>query len=288
MSADAWPAPAKLNLFLHVVGRRADGYHEIQTVFQLVDLADRLFIAPRRDAEVRRLDGPAGIPPEEDLCVRAARRLQEASHVGRGADIRLDKHVPIQGGLGGGSSDAATTLVALNEIWGLRMAPSILVELGLGLGADIPFFIHGQTAWGEGVGERLTPLELPPKHYAIVFPGVGISTAEIFQAPELTRKTPETTIRGFLKAGGRNDCEPVVAGRSPEVRRALDWLGRRGSARMTGTGSCVFAAFDDRGSAQAALADLPKGWRGFVARGLDRSPLQERLAAERSRVSGKV
>jgi 4-diphosphocytidyl-2-C-methyl-D-erythritol kinase len=288
VSADAWPAPAKLNLFLHVVGRRADGYHEIQTVFQLVDLADRLVIAPRRDAEIRRLDGPAGIPPEEDLCVRAARRLQEASHVGRGADIRLDKHVPIQGGLGGGSSDAATTLVALNEIWGLRMAPSILVELGLGLGADIPFFIHGRTAWGEGVGERLTPLELPPKHYAIVFPGVGISTAEIFQAPELTRKTPETTIRGFLKAGGRNDCEPVVAGRSPEVRRALAWLADRGEARMTGTGSCVFAAFDDRGSAQAALADLPRGWRGYVARGLDRSPLQERLAAERSRVSGKV
>lgn len=288
MSAEAWPAPAKLNLFLHVVGRRADGYHEIQTVFQLVDLADRLFIAPRRDAEIRRLDGPAGIPPEEDLCVRAACRLQEASHVGRGADIRLEKHVPIQGGLGGGSSDAATTLVALNEIWGLRMAPSILAELGLGLGADIPFFIHGRTAWGEGVGERLTPLELPPKHYAIVFPGVGISTAEIFQAPELTRKTPETTIRGFLKAGGRNDCEPVVAGRSPEVRRALAWLADRGEARMTGTGSCVFAAFDDRGSAQAALADLPRGWRGYVARGLDRSPLQERLAAERSRVSGKV
>jgi 4-diphosphocytidyl-2-C-methyl-D-erythritol kinase len=288
VSADAWPAPAKLNLFLHVVGRRADGYHEIQTVFQLVDLADRLFIAPRRDAEIRRLDGPAGIPPEEDLCVRAACRLQEASHVGRGADIRLEKHVPIQGGLGGGSSDAATTLVALNEIWGLRLAPSILAELGLGLGADIPFFIHGRTAWGEGVGERLTPLELPPKHYAIVFPGVGISTAEIFQAPELTRKTPETTIRGFLKAGGRNDCEPVVAGRSPEVRRALAWLADRGEARMTGTGSCVFAAFDDRGSAQAALADLPRGWRGYVARGLDRSPLQERLAAERSRVSGKV
>jgi 4-diphosphocytidyl-2-C-methyl-D-erythritol kinase len=288
VSADAWPAPAKLNLFLHVVGRRADGYHEIQTVFQLVDLADRLFIAPRRDAEIRRLDGPAGIPPEEDLCVRAARRLQEASHVGRGADIRLDKHVPIQGGLGGGSSDAATTLVALNEIWGLRMAPSILAELGLGLGADIPFFIHGQTAWGEGVGERLTPLELPPKHYAIVFPGVGISTAEIFQAPELTRKTPETTIRGFLQAGGRNDCEPVVTGRSPEVRQALAWLARRGDARMTGTGSCVFAAFEDRGSAQAALEGLPSGWRGFVARGLSRSPLQERLAAERSRVSGMI
>lgn len=288
MSAEAWPAPAKLNLFLHVVGRRADGYHEIQTVFQLVDLADRLFITPRRDAGIRRLDGPADVPPEEDLCVRAARRLQEASHVGRGADIRLEKHIPTQGGLGGGSSDAATTLVALNEIWGLRLPPSILAELGLGLGADIPFFVQGQTAWGEGVGERLTPLELPSKHYAIVFPGVGISTAEIFQAPELTRKTRETTIRGFLRAGGRNDCEPVVAGRSPEVRRALAWLAERGEARMSGTGSCVFAAFDDRGSAQAALAGLPTGWRGYVARGLGRSPLQERLAAERSRVSGKV
>ena len=288
MNAEPWPAPAKLNLFLHVVGRRADGYHEIQTVFQLVDLADRLFIAPRRDTEIRRVDGPADVPPEEDLCLRAARRLQGASRVGRGADIRLEKHIPVQGGLGGGSSDAATTLVALNEIWGLRLPPSILAELGLGLGADIPFFVQGQTAWGEGVGERLTPLELPSKHYAIVFPGVGISTAEIFQAPELTRKTPETTIRGFLKAGGRNDCEPVVAGRSPEVRRALAWLADRGEARMTGTGSCVFAAFDDRGSALAALAGLPTGWRGYVARGLGRSPLQERLAAERSRVSGKV
>ena len=288
MKAEAWPAPAKLNLFLHVVGRRADGYHEIQTVFQLVDLADRLFIAARRDAGIRRLDGPAEVPAETDLCVRAALRLQEAGGVSRGADIRLEKHIPIQGGLGGGSSDAATTLVALNEIWGLRLAPSTLSELGLGLGADIPFFVQGQTAWGEGVGERLTPLDLPPKHYAIVFPGAGISTAEIFQAPELTRKTPETTIRGFLKAGGRNDCEPVVAGRSPEVRRALAWLAERGEARMTGTGSSVFAAFDDRGSAQAALADLPRGWRGFVARGLDRSPLQERLAAERTRVSGKV
>ena len=282
MSAEAWPAPAKLNLFLHIVGRRPDGYHDIQTVFQLVDLADRIFITPRRDREIRRLAGPAEIAPEQDLCLRAARRLQEASGFGRGAGIRLEKNIPIQGGLGGGSSDAATTLVALNEIWGLRLPPSVLAELGLGLGADIPFFVLGQTAWGEGIGERLTPLELPSKHYAIVFPGVGIPTAEIFQAPELTRKSAETTIRGFLKAGGRNDCEPVVTGRSPEVRRALSWLAKRGDARMTGTGSCVFAAFDDRGSALAALEGLPSGWRGFVARGLGRSPLQERLAAERS------
>jgi 4-diphosphocytidyl-2-C-methyl-D-erythritol kinase len=282
VSAGAWPAPAKLNLFLHIVGRRPDGYHDIQTVFQLVDLADRIFITPRRDREIRRLAGPAEIAPEQDLCLRAARRLQEASGFGRGAEIRLEKNIPLQGGLGGGSSDAATTLVALNEIWGLRLPPSVLAELGLGLGADIPFFVLGQTAWGEGIGERLTPLELPSKHYAIVFPGVGIPTAEIFQAPELTRKSAETTIRGFLKAGGRNDCEPVVTGRSPEVRRALSWRAKRGDARLTGTGSCVFAAFDDRGSALAALEGLPSGWRGFVARGLGRSPLQERLAAERT------
>jgi 4-diphosphocytidyl-2-C-methyl-D-erythritol kinase len=288
MNASAWPAPAKLNLFLHVTGRRADGYHDIQSVFQLVELSDWLHFAPREDREIRRVEGPADVAPEADLAVRAARRLQVACGLERGVDIRLEKHIPIQGGLGGGSSDAATALVALNEIWGLRLAPSLLAELGLELGADVPFFVQGETAWAEGVGERLTPLELPERHFAIVFPGVGISTAEVFQAPELTRKTPETTIRGFLKAGGRNDCEPVVTGRSPEVRRALAWLASRGEARMTGTGSCVFAAFGDRGSAQAALDGLPPEWRGFVARGLGRSPLQERLAAERSRGSGKI
>jgi 4-diphosphocytidyl-2-C-methyl-D-erythritol kinase len=288
MSAEAWPAPAKLNLFLHVTGRREDGYHEIQTVFQLVDLADRLHFAPRADREIRRIGGPAQLPPGDDLCLRAARRLQEACHFDRGADIRLEKRIPLQAGLGGGSSDAATTLVALNEIWGLRLAPSLLAELGLGLGADVPFFVRGETAWGEGIGERLTPLELPERHFAIVFPGVGMPTADVFQAPELTRKTPKTTIRGFLKAGGHNDCEPVVTGRSPEVRRALAWLSERGRAQMTGTGSSVFAAFADRGSAEAALDGLPPEWSGFVARGLRRSPLQERLAAERSRGSAMV
>jgi len=287
VTLDAWPAPAKLNLFLHVTGRRPDGYHDIQTVFQLVDLADWLHFTPRADTQVRRVDGPPDVPADEDLAVRAARRLQEACGHRRGVDIRLDKRIPIQGGLGGGSSDAATTLVALNEIWGLRLAPSLLAELGLGLGADVPFFVKGETAWGEGIGERLTPLTLPERHFAIVFPGVGIRTAEVFQAPELTRKTPETTIRGFLKAGGRNDCEPVVTGRSPEVRRALAWLGQRGAAQLTGTGSCVFAAFADRASAEAALEGLPPEWRGFAARGLGRSPLQERLAAERSNGSGR-
>lgn len=288
MSAAPWPAPAKLNLFLHVTGRRPDGYHEIQTAFQLIDLADELCFAPRADGAIRRIAGPDEVPAEQDLCLAAARRLRAVGGGGRGADIGLAKRIPVQGGLGGGSSDAATTLVALNEIWGLRLPEARLAEIGLELGADVPLFLVGRTAWGEGVGERLTPLDLPERHFAIVFPGVGISTAEVFQAPELTRKTPETTIRGFLKAGGRNDCEPVVVGRSPEVRRALAWLAERGEARMTGTGSCVFASFGDRGSAQAALEGLPPGWRGFVARGLDRSPLQERLAAERSRGSGKV
>jgi 4-diphosphocytidyl-2-C-methyl-D-erythritol kinase len=289
MSGEAWPAPAKLNLFLHVTGRRADGYHEIQTVFQIIDLADSLRFTLRSDGEVRRTGGSAEVAAEDDLCVRAARKLQAACGLERrGVDIRLEKRIPLQGGLGGGSSDAATTLVALNEIWGLRLAPSLLAELGLGLGADVPLFVLGRSAWGEGIGERLTPLELPERHYAVVFPGVGIATADVFQAPELTRKTPETTIRGFLKAGGRNDCEPVVTGRSPEVRRALAWLSHRGEARMTGTGSCVFAAFAERSAAQAALAGLPAEWRGFVARGLDRSPLQERLAAERSRGSGRI
>jgi 4-diphosphocytidyl-2-C-methyl-D-erythritol kinase len=287
VSAEAWPAPAKLNLFLHVTGRRPDGYHDIQTVFQLVDLTDRLHFTPRDDGQICRADGPPDVAPADDLAVRAALRLQAAGGVGRGVDIRIEKRIPIQGGLGGGSSDAATTLVALNEIWGLRLAPSLLAVLGLALGADVPLFVHGETAWGEGVGERLTPLTLPERHFAIVFPGVGIRTADVFQAPELTRKTPETTIRGFLKAGGRNDCEPVVTGRSPEVRRALAWLALRGEARMTGTGSCVFAAFADRASAGAALEGLPPEWRGFVARGLDRSPLKERLAAERSNGSGR-
>jgi 4-diphosphocytidyl-2-C-methyl-D-erythritol kinase len=288
MNEAPWPAPAKLNLFLHVTGRRPDGYHEIQTVFQLVDLVDELEFTPRADGEIRRVAGPVEVPAGQDLCLHAARSLQAAGGCPRGADIRLEKRIPVQGGLGGGSSDAATTLVALNEIWGLRLPVDALAEIGLGLGADVPLFVRGQSAWGEGVGERLTPLELPGRHFAIVFPGIGIRTAEVFQAPELTRKTPETTIRGFLKAGGRNDCEPVVTGRSPEVRRALAWLAERGKAQMSGTGSSVFAAFADRGSAQAALDGLPPEWRGFVARGLGRSPLQERLAAERSRGSGKI
>ncbi len=277
-----WPAPAKLNLFLHVLGRRPDGYHEIQTVFQLIDLADSLSILPREDGAILRPEGPREVPAEHDLCVRAARRLQAEGGVRQGAEIRVVKRIPIQGGLGGGSSDAATTLVALNEIWRLRLPVERLAAIGRELGADVPLFVRGRSAWGEGVGDVLTPAELPARHFAIVCPGVGVPTAEVFQAPELTRNSAKTTIRGFLKAGGRNDCEAVVAARHPQVAEALAWLRQRGEARLTGTGSCVFAAFADQRSACAALAGLPPGWTGFAARGLDRSPLQERLAAERS------
>jgi 4-diphosphocytidyl-2-C-methyl-D-erythritol kinase len=255
-------------------------------MFQLVDLCDRLVFEPRADPAIRRLEGPAGVPESDDLCLRAARRLQEVAGLRTGVDIRLVKRIPVQGGLGGGSSDAATTLVALNEIWSLGLDVVELARLGRELGADVPLFIHGHSAWGEGVGDRLIPVDLPLRYFAIVHPGVGVRTAAVFQAIELTRNSPRTTIRGFLKAGGRNDCEPVVAGQNPEVARALAWLAARGNARLTGTGSCVFAEFDARGAAQAALADLPAGWRGYVARGLDRSPLQVRLAAERSSHDG--
>lgn len=289
MNPAGWPAPAKLNLFLHVVGRRADGYHEIQTAFQLVDLCDSLGFELRADGRIRRAAAPVDLPEASDLCLRAARLLQEKGGVRQGVNISLRKRIPLEGGLGGGSSDAATTLVALNEIWGLRWRSARLRRLGAGLGADVPLFIGGRSAWGEGIGERLSPVEWPERYFAIVFPGVGVSTASVFQAIELTRNSPKTTIRGFLKAGGRNDCEPVVSGRHPEVARALTWLARRGDARLTGTGSCVFAGFAQRGQAEAALAGLPPEWSGFVARGLDRSPLQERLAAERaSRIGGKV
>ena len=283
MTSANWPAPAKLNLFLHVLGRRADGYHELQTAYQLIDLADELTYRLRDDGEIRRLEGPRSVPVEADLAMRAARSLQAAANVRRGADILIRKRIPIQGGLGGGSSDAATTLIALNVLWDIHLPLGQLADMGRELGADVPLFIHGHSAWGEGIGDRLTPLALPSHHYAVIFPGVGVSTAEVFQASELTRNSPSLTIRAFLQAGGRNDCAPVATGRYPEVASALAWLGRRGDARVTGTGSCVFADFAERAQAIAALSGLPAGWTGFAARGLDRSPLQERVAAERAR-----
>ena len=276
-AATRWPAPAKLNLFLHVTGRRADGYHELQTLFQLVDLTDTVSITVRPDGRLERPQGPREVPPEADLTLRAARALKEATGTPLGATLKVHKRIPLGAGLGGGSSDAATTLLALNELWGCGLTLAELARLGLSLGADAPVFVQGSSAWAEGVGERLTPVELPERWYLIVYPGVGVSTREVFQSPELTRNSPLITIRAFFDSGGRNDCEPVVRARAPEVADALDWLARFAPVRMTGTGACVFAVFGSAAEAERLAAQVPDRWMSFVARGLNRSPAHEQL-----------
>ena len=276
-----WPAPAKLNLFLHILGRRPDGYHELQTLFQFVDLCDEITLSVRADGQIRRAVDLPGVPPEADLCVRAARALKEAAGSTLGADIHLLKRIPIGGGLGGGSSDAATCLVALNHLWGIHFPPERLAAIGLKLGADVPVFVHGRAAWAEGVGERLTPLYAPEApdepNYLILKPKVFVSTAAVFQDPELTRNSLPITIHGFLASGGRNDCLGVVRRRYPEVAHALDWLSLFGAARLTGTGACVFLACETLKRGQEILSKLPPEFEGFLARGLNDSPLLEGL-----------
>ena len=279
---EPWPAPGKLNLFLHVIGRRPDGYHRLQTAFQFIDLHDELRFWRRPPGVVERLSQLPGVPAEDDLCVRAARRLGAGHPTAPGVAIEVLKRLPMQGGVGGGSSDAATVLVALNELWGLRRPVAELAELGLALGADVPVFVHGTAAWGEGVGDELTPLELPERVFLVVRPDATVGTAEIFKAPELTRDSPTITIRDFLLTGGRNDCEPVVRRRFPAVAEALDWLAQFAPARLTGTGSCVFAAMPDEARAREALDRLPRRWTGYVVRGLNRSPLAARRRLEQS------
>ena len=269
-----WPAPAKINLFLHVVGRRADGFHELQTVFQFLDHGDTLFFRPRGDGICQRENAVPGIPEDEDLAVRAARLLSQASGVGLGADIRVDKRLPIGGGLGGGSSNAATTLVALNRLWNLGFTRDELASLGLKLGADVPVFVHGHASFAEGVGERLSSLELPEPWFLVVTPPLAVNTREIFEAPELRRDTPRITSRQFRAGSGtRNDCEPVTRQRYPLVDEALRALGRFAHARMSGTGSSVFAAFASRPEALMAKSAMPAGFACFIARGLNESPL---------------
>lgn len=280
-SASVWPAPAKLNLFLHILGRRSDGYHELQTCFQFVDLSDEITIGVRNDGEIRRTCALPGVSEDSDLCIRAARALKEASGASLGAQIHLLKRIPIGGGMGGGSSDAATCLVALNRLWGLNWSAERLAALGLKLGADVPVFIHGRAAFAEGVGERLTPLYPPlaliEPNYLIIKPNVFVSTADVFQDPELTRNSAPITIHGFLASGGRNDCLGVVRRRYPEVARALDWLSSFGSARLTGTGACVFLACETKELGQEIMRKLPPGFAGFLTRGLNDSPLLEGL-----------
>jgi 4-diphosphocytidyl-2-C-methyl-D-erythritol kinase len=279
-----WPAPGKLNLFLHVVGRRPDGYHELQTAFQFIDLADDLRFHERPPGCIERLGDVPGVPPDDDLVVRAARALQAQVPAGRaepGVAIEVRKRLPIGGGIGGGSSDAATTLVALNELWGLHLPAERLAGLGLELGADVPVFVRGRAAWAEGVGERLMPFDFAEPVFLLLRPDASVPTAAVFKAPELTRDSPLMTIAGFLQAGGRNDCEPVVRRRWPQVAEALDWLGRFGPARLTGTGACVYAAMPDAASAESVRVQVPSRWQAWVTRGCNRSPLLDRLEQER-------
>jgi 4-diphosphocytidyl-2-C-methyl-D-erythritol kinase len=218
------------------------------------------------------------VPPDSDLVIRAARALKEATGTALGASIRVTKRIPMGGGLGGGSSDAATTLLALNHLWGTGLTPEKLADIGLGLGSDVPVFVYGSSAWAEGRGERLEPVELPETWFVVVHPGVHVATAPIFQAPELTRNSPKLTMRAAFQAGGRNDCESVVRARFPEVSEALDWLARSAPARLTGTGACVFAQFARAADAERVAARVPDRWTSFVARGLNTSPVHERLS----------
>ena len=280
---EPWPAPGKLNLVLHVVGRRPDGYHLLQTAFQFIDLSDELRFWTRPAGVIERIGEVPGVPADLDLTVRAARALATVARKGVGVAIEVRKRLPIGGGVGGGSSNAATTLVALNRLWRLDLEPDALARLGLSLGADVPVFVQGSAAWAEGVGERLTPVDFPEPVFLLIQPGVSVSTAEVFGAAELTRDSPVLTIPGFLTTGGRNDCEAVVRRRFPEVGEALDWLRSHAAARLTGTGSCVFAAMPDEESARAALEALPRRWKGYVVRGLNRSPLVARSRLEQDR-----
>jgi 4-diphosphocytidyl-2-C-methyl-D-erythritol kinase len=281
MAAASWPAPAKINLFLHITGQRPDGYHELQTVFQFLDYGDDVTFTIRADGEIHRTGGEYGIAAGDDLALRAAGALQEKTGTALGADMNITKRIPMGGGLGGGSSDAATVLVALNHLWEAGLSEDELAAMGLELGADVPVFVHGHAAWAEGVGEKLVPVDPPEDWYLILHPGCHVPTGRIFNDPDLTRHTPPITIRDFLAGAVHNDCEPVVFAAFPEVAAAARWLGERcGQVRMTGTGACLFARCRDRDQAAAIAAEIPAPWQGFSARAVNRSPLLDRLEQE--------
>ena len=269
----AFPAPAKLNLFLHVVGRRADGYHLLQTAFRLISAADTIHIAVTDDGHITLETPIPGVPAEADLTVRAARLLQQATGSHQGCRLRIDKRLPMGGGLGGGSSDAATVLMALNHLWGCGQTQRQLQALGLQLGADVPFFIFGRDAFAEGVGEQLQSLTVPPAWYVVLTPPVQVPTVEIFSDAGLTRNTPPIIMAAFPTSQLRNDLEPVAKRKYPEVEQHLNWLSRFGSAMMTGSGACVFAAFGTQAEAEAVLQQLPPSMQGFVASSLMQHPL---------------
>ncbi|AZZ46460.1 4-(cytidine 5'-diphospho)-2-C-methyl-D-erythritol kinase [Pseudomonadaceae bacterium SI-3] len=286
MLALTLPAPAKLNLMLHILGRRADGYHELQTLFQFLDYGDELTFRPRADGQIRLHTDLPGVDHDSNLIVRAARLLQTHSGCAQGADIELSKHLPMGGGIGGGSSDAATTLLGLDHLWQTHLGEDTLAEIGLALGADVPVFVRGRAAFAEGVGERLQPVELNEPWYLVIAPQVSVSTAEIFSDPELTRNTPAITVRSLLAGGGHNDCQPVVERRYPEVRNALSLLNKFVPARMTGTGACVFGSFPNKGEADKVCRQLPADLPAFVAQGRNISMLHRKLAQLAQEASG--
>ncbi|QZX82346.1 4-(cytidine 5'-diphospho)-2-C-methyl-D-erythritol kinase [Metapseudomonas otitidis] len=271
------PAPAKLNLMLHILGRRPDGYHELQTLFQFLDHGDELGFSLREDGEIHLRTEVPGVPHDSNLIVRAARSLQQASGTRLGADIWLDKRLPMGGGIGGGSSDAATTLLGLDHLWRMHLGEERLAELGLALGADVPVFVRGRAAFAEGVGERLQPVTLEEPWFLVAVPQVFVSTAEVFTDPELTRNSAPINLRSLLEGGSRNDCQPVVEKRYPEVRNALMWLNKFTSARLTGTGACVFGSFPNRDDADKVARQLPATLPSFVAKGSNISMLHRRL-----------
>lgn len=272
-----WTAPAKLNLFLHITGRRADGYHELQTIFQLLDYGDRIAVEITDDVQIKRATPLPGVPEENDLMVRAANALQARCRPDKGCRIYIDKRLPVGGGIGGGSSDAATVFLVLNQLWNCGLSIDQLAELGSELGADVPVFIRGNTAWGEGIGELLTPLDLPERWYVVLRPAVEISTPALFSSAQLTRDSSRIKIRDFLASGGQNVFEPLVRKAYPEVEKVIATMAEYTCFRLTGTGSCVFAAFETAAQAQEVLNAAPEGLEGFVAKGVSASPLVHEL-----------
>lgn len=291
MTSLTLPSPAKLNLFLHITGRRADGYHNLQTVFQLLDYGDDLHFTPRSDDQILLHHHLADVPTEHNLIIKAAKLLKQYLQKGgaslqtptdltrfiHGVDITLDKRLPMGGGLGGGSSNAATTLLALNHLWKAQLPIETLATLGLRLGADVPVFVHGFSAWAEGIGEDLQAIELPEPWYLVIKPNCHVATAEIFSNQELTRDTAAITVAAFFEQGGHNDCESVVCQHYPEVKKALKWLNNHENAQLTGTGACVFARFATRSQAEAVRNNTPTEWECFIAKGINQSPLHHRL-----------
>ncbi len=271
------PSPAKLNLFLHILGRRADGYHDLQTVFQLLDYGDEISLESEPGGKILLPDTLSGVKPADNLIYRAADLLKRHTDTQKGAVITLRKRLPLGGGVGGGSSNAATTLVGLNALWETGLNEEALAALGLRLGADVPVFIRGKTAWAEGLGDKLEPLTLAEKFYAVLAPPCRVSTAEVFSHKDLTRDTLAITVAAFLERGGKNDCQAVVESLFPQVRDAVEWLSQHGPTQLTGTGACVFAPFPSKEAAEAVIASRPQHMRGFVARGVNQSPLHQCL-----------